>query len=130
MSDLHKRDLFVGLGCASYVVAEEAIETVGDVLAEAELQDRPVARLATIDKLLGYPAVIAVAESLRAELVGYPPAELDGVLVPTPSDYVRGQMQTKSVAEAGALLAAGHGRLLVPKQIRRKSITVAVAEAA
>jgi cobalamin biosynthesis protein CbiG len=120
--------LVVGFGCASYVEPEEAIEALLAALADAGLPADQVARVATIDKLRTHPAPVAVARELDAELLGYSPAQLDAVVVPTPSQYVRERMGTKSVAEAAALLAAGGGRLILPKQIRAGAVTVAVVE--
>jgi histidinol-phosphate aminotransferase len=122
-----RRSLVLGIGCSSYVRPDEALAAVSAVVVECELPAREIDLVATVDRLREHPALVGLAAGLEVPLVTYRPAELDAILVPTPSAYVRDQVGTRSVAEAAALLAAAGGRLLVPKQ-RRGGVTIAVAE--
>ncbi|HLH69314.1 MAG TPA: precorrin-4 C(11)-methyltransferase [Candidatus Dormibacteraeota bacterium] len=123
---LRPRRLRLGLGCTSAANAVEATEAALSVLAEAGLSPAGVGKVATIDRRARHPAVVAVAERLRVEVVSFSPEELARIAVPSASEAVRRAVGTPSVAEA-AVIAAG-ARLLVPKRIQGR-VTVAVGEA-
>jgi len=118
--------LVLGFGCSTDATPEEAVEMALNALGEAGLAPTAVRAVATIDRRLEHPAAKHLAQELRAELVGFTAAELDGVPVPNGSSRVQAAVGTASVAEAAALLGSG-GRLLLPKRAGR-SVTIAVAE--
>lgn len=116
----------VGLGSSLGVRAGAVRTTVDNALGGR----RDVLAFATVDRRRHEPGLLAVVDEWGVPLRCYPPGELDAVDVPHPSDAVRGQVGTGSVAEAAALLAArehGGGELVVPK-LRGEHVTVAVAE--
>ena len=117
--------LVVGLG-SSRGVRADAVRTT---LRAAVIDLREIVAFATVDRRREEPGLLAVVREHGAALRCYPPAELDAVEVPRPSEAVRGHVGTRSVAEAAALLVArdlGGGALVVPK-LRGEQVTVAVA---
>jgi ferredoxin len=102
---------------------------VWSALRLAVVDLREITAFGTIDRRRDEPGLRAVIREHGAPLYCYPAAELDAVVVPHPSEGVRGHVGTRSVAEAAALLAArdlGGGSLVVPK-LRGEHVTVAVA---
>lgn len=86
-----------------------------------------VSIVATIDRRLDEPGIVALAERLGARLVGYSADELAAVAdVPSPSSEVARHVGTPSVAEAAALLASDGGTLVATK-VRSAHATAAVA---
>lgn len=106
--------LVVGIGASKGVTAGEVLGLVEEVLREAGLPARSVARLATVDTKAAEPGIVAAAERLGVPLVAYSAGELAAVAVPNPSTGPLAAVGTPSVAEAAALL--GGGELLVPKR--------------
>ncbi|MGW8328371.1 Rv2231c family pyridoxal phosphate-dependent protein CobC [Streptomyces sp. NPDC055897] len=106
--------LVVGVGASKGVPVDEVLTLIGAALAEAGLDPRAVAELATVDAKTREPGLVAAAAALGVPIVGYPAAELAAVGVPHGSAAVLAAVGTPSVAEAAAL--AGGGQLLVPKR--------------
>ncbi|WP_329370691.1 Rv2231c family pyridoxal phosphate-dependent protein CobC [Streptomyces sp. NBC_00669] len=88
-----------------------------------------VAVLATVTGKERAPAIAGAAEQLGVAVVGFDPAVLARVAVPTPSEAALGALGTPSVAEAAALLAAGPGAELALAKRKSAHATVAVARA-
>jgi cobalamin biosynthesis protein CbiG len=105
----------LGVGCSSDAPADELDSLVEEALTLGGLDRAGVRLVASLDRKLAEPAVVALARRLGAEARGYTSQQLASVAVPTPSDVVRRAVGTPSVAEAGALLASG-GELLVSKR--------------
>lgn len=120
---LAPRSLVVGIGASSDAPADAASALLDEVLAEAGLSRDAVGLVATIDRRAGDPVVTSLGLPVRA----FTAAELAPVPVPNPSDAVRGEVGTASVAEAAALLAAGAGAALLVDKRKAASATVAVA---
>ncbi len=118
--------LVVGVGASSGAPADEARMLLAEVLAEAGLSRDAIATVATIDRRAGDRAVTSLGVPVRPFTV----AELAAVEVPNPSDVVRDEVGTASVAEAAALLAAGPGAELVVAKRKAAAATVAVARRA
>ena len=86
-----------------------------------------LAQMATIDRRLDEPGVVACAERLGLPLRGFAADELAAVWpLPTPSDVVHAAVGTYGVCEPAALLASGADTLLVPK-VKTARATAAVA---
>jgi cobalamin biosynthesis protein CbiG len=119
--------LVVGAGCSRGCPAQELLDLIGAVLAEAGAQQGAVRALATVDRRADEPGMVAAARHHGWPLVTHPVTALHGVAVPTPSAVVAAHVGTPSVAEAAALLSAG-GALVVPKR-RSARATCALAEA-
>jgi cobalt-precorrin 5A hydrolase len=122
------RTLVVGLGCDKLTPSDLVARGLRTLLAKHNLSPKSVARIATIDLKRDEPALNA----LGLPMVTYSARELDAVPVPTPSETVKRHVGTRGVAEPAALLAAGGGALVVPKQVYTemgagRSLTLAVA---
>lgn len=130
----HPRVLWLGIGCERGT-AEHVIEAaVEQTLQQAGLAMAAIAGIASIDRKADEVGLCRLAERKHWPTRWFSAAQLQSVAVPTPSATVAAEMGTPSVAEAAALLASGHGQLIVPKQIYRQSsekgaVTVAVAQA-
>ncbi len=109
-------------------------QAIIQVFADFQLNFSLIKGLGTIDRKAHDPAIEQVCQSHKWQLYFFSSVELAIVPVPSRSATVQQQVQTLSVAEAAALLAAGAGgKLLVTKQIYRLAglaLTIAVAQAA
>ncbi|MEV3872157.1 Rv2231c family pyridoxal phosphate-dependent protein CobC [Streptomyces sp. NPDC049906] len=103
-----------GVGTGRGVTADEVLDLVRAVLAEAGLDRDALGALATVDRRAGEPGLVGAARRLGVPLRAYPAAELARVTVPHPSPGTLAAVGTPSVAEAAALSAGGE--LLVPKR--------------
>lgn len=127
--------LFVGLGCRNGVPPAMLEDAVRRLLAEHGLEPLAVAALATVTEKLHEPALQALAESLHVPLRNFSAENLARRPTPNPSVAAgkRFGLPPFSVCEAAALLAAERtflarsARLLMPKVIIRRQITMAVA---
>ncbi|WP_179378917.1 precorrin-3B C(17)-methyltransferase [Jannaschia marina] len=118
----------LGVGCARDAEPEELWQNVQHVLAEAGVSPGAVASVNTLDLKLDEPAMNALAARLDVLLRAFTAEELAGIAVPTPSDVVRAEVGTSSVAEASAL-AASAGQIVVTKR-KTANTTAALARAA
>ncbi|RCV49339.1 precorrin-3B C(17)-methyltransferase [Marinitenerispora sediminis] len=122
--------LVVGVGSARGVAAEEVGAVVEAALASAGLAREAVRAMATLDLKSAEPGILAAAAERGWPLLSYPAAELAAVDVPNPSEVVRAEVGTPSVAEAAALRAAtdlGSAAELVAPKRKSANATAAVA---
>ncbi|MFZ9282162.1 MAG: precorrin-3B C(17)-methyltransferase [Prochlorococcaceae cyanobacterium] len=132
----HPPQLWLGMGCergTSLAVLQHLLE---QTLTAHGLAEAAVAGLASIDRKGDEEALLALAAERHWPLRLFSATALAAVTVPNPSEVVRKDMGTASVAEAASLLAAGpQGELLVPKTVlhasgdQRGAATLAVAAA-
>jgi cobalt-precorrin 5A hydrolase/precorrin-3B C17-methyltransferase len=131
----HPPQLWLGVGCergTSLALLEQAVD---DALKEAGLAVEAVAGLASLELKGDEPALLALSRGRDWPLRLYPADRLVTVAVPNPSERVRQEVGTASVAEAAALAAAGaEAELLLQKRIMRGSpgsgaATIAIARA-
>lgn len=120
---LRPASLVVGIGSSTGAPPDLVADLVRSTLAAHRLSAASVASVATIDRRLEEPAIVALGWPTR----GYSSAELATVAVPTPSTVVESAVGTPSVAEAAALLAGGPGASLVVTKQMNAVATVAVA---
>ena len=133
----HPANLWLGVGCernTSLTLVERAID---QALKEAGLAAEAVAGLASADRKADEIALLQLRDDRGWPFRTYSAETLDAIAVPTPSEVVRSELGTASVAEAAALLAAGRdARLRLKKRISKAqtnehvAVTVAIAEAA
>ncbi|HEU5157812.1 MAG TPA: precorrin-3B C(17)-methyltransferase [Streptosporangiaceae bacterium] len=127
---LRPPSLVVGVGSARGVAADEVDALIDAALAAAGLHPRSVRCLATVDRKADERGIVEAAARRAVPLETFPADLLAAVDVPNPSEIVRAEVGTPSVAEAAALHAAGsHGRgaeLIVEKRTSAHA-TVAVA---
>lgn len=121
--------LVLGLGARLGVPAADLDAAIDHALATAGVDGARIAVLATLDRRAAEDAVRAVAVRRGWTLAGYPPEDLRGVAVPTPSDRVRAAVGAAGVAEAAALLAAGPGGILILPKLSSPSVSIAIAAA-
>ncbi|WP_435187129.1 Rv2231c family pyridoxal phosphate-dependent protein CobC [Streptomyces sp. bgisy126] len=88
---------------------DEVLALVDAVLREAGLPRAAVRSLATLDARAAEPGIAGAAALLGVPVRGFAAEELAAVSVPHPSALPLAATGTASVAEAGALLAAGGG---------------------
>jgi len=116
----HPPCLWIGIGCERHTSLSLLERVLQQALEEHQLAAEAVAGLASVDRKGDEPALLALAEAHRWPLRLFAAGDLAPVPVPTPSDAVRREMGTASVAEAASLLAAGpQGSLLAAKRIER-----------
>jgi cobalt-precorrin 5A hydrolase/precorrin-3B C17-methyltransferase len=115
--------LVVGIGSARGVSAGEVRDVLGRVESEHGFDLRAVRACASVDLKADEQGILDAVGTLHT----YPAAVLAAVPVPNPSDVVRAEVGTPSVAEAAALHHAGPGAELVVEKIKGAAVTVAVA---
>ncbi len=110
----------VGIGASSLATVDECLGLI------AQLMDPSwaVGAVASVESKQDLAA--SVADALGVESVIFTAAELEKVIVPTPSSGVRDAIGISSVAEAAAIRGSGGGPLVVRKTSSRY-VTVAVA---
>ena len=133
----HPATLWLGVGCERHTstsLVERAIQTS---LAESGLAIEAVAGLASAERKADETALLEITAQQSWPFQTFAAEQLDRITVPTPSERVRAEMGTGSVAEAAALLAAGNSSVLrQSKRIHRPeagehgAVTVAIAETA
>ena len=123
---LHPPSLIVGVGASSNASATEAADLLAAVLAEHGLASSSIAAVATIDRR----AADLVITSLDLPVLSFSGTDLAPVEVPNPSEVVRREVGTASVAEAAALLGAGPGSELIVEKTKARAATVAIARRA
>ena len=133
----HPATLWIGIGCerlSSLALIQRAVDRS---LQSAGLAREAVAGISSIEAKSDEPALRQFCEHRSWPLRLFSAPALADVAVPTPSEVVKAEMGTASVAEASALLASGDGaQLLQTKRIfhaegsEQGAVTVAIAEAA
>lgn len=109
------RCLRLGIGLARQAgPAATIVDEMFGALGRQGIPAEAVASLATVEEKAGEP-VVALLRERGYEVALFAAADLRGIDVPTPSDTVMRYMGTPSVSEAAAILASGHGQLVVPK---------------
>jgi cobalt-precorrin 5A hydrolase / precorrin-3B C17-methyltransferase len=114
--------LVAGVGCSRGVGAEEILDLLLRSLAQAELAEKSVAVLASIDVKRDEAGLLQAAEKLDVPIHFHPAEALSVVEAPNPSELVREAVGTPSVAEA-AVVSSG-AKLVLEK---RKSANATVA---
>ena len=123
---LRPPSLVVGVGASRGVPVEELAALVDAALRAAALSPLSVRAVATVDAKAGEPGLVELARRRGWPLVAHSAQRLAAVDVPNPSEVVRAEVGTPSVAEAAALVTTSAAALLVPKQ-KSAMATVAVA---
>ncbi len=121
------------MGCERGVAAGDIAAAVAAHLRKYGLAEGSVAAVATLDRKLDEPGLVAWSAERNLPLRGYAPEALSAMPVPTPSEVVRAAVGTPSVAEAAAALSArgdagdlSGAELIAPKGVYGR-VTVAAA---
>jgi cobalt-precorrin 5A hydrolase / precorrin-3B C17-methyltransferase len=122
----HPHTLTVGIGCERGTQPEEVRTLINETFAAHHLSQHSIASFASIDLKADEPAItdLGKVQFFTTEQLNAQSAKLQN-----PSEIVRAEVGTPSVAEASALAAAGpESELLVPKT-KSKRATIAIARA-
>lgn len=115
----HPRTIWVGIGCERHTPVEQLAAALAMVIEQRELAPEAIAGLASIDLKADEVGLLALADRLDVPARWFTAAQLAPIAVPNPSEVVRAEVGTPSVAEAAARLAAGGADLLTEKQVFR-----------
>jgi cobalt-precorrin 5A hydrolase len=124
---LRPRRLVLGIGCNRHTSKDEIAQAVESVLKRAWLARLAIGRIATIVEKGDEAGLLAFAAESGLPLITYSREELNRVPCPSPpSAPALAAVGAFGVCEPAALLAAGGGPLLIPKQ-KCGQVTIAVA---
>ena len=124
---LRPASLVAGIGCNRNTPMEEMKALLDDVFEMHHLAPASLRSLASIDVKSDENGLLSLAENLNLPLVFHTRRDLNQVKeIKNPSKMVEKHVGVKSVCEASAILSAGGGALIVPKQ-STKNVTVAIA---
>lgn len=117
--------LHMGMGLARNAGPKNAVITrLMNTLLEANIIPAAIRTISSIEEKKHEEVLKLLADAYELHL--YTASQLSRVDVPTPSEVVDKYMGTPSVSEASALLTAGSGPLILPKQ-KCENFTVAIA---
>ncbi len=117
--------LHMGMGLARNAGPKNAVITrLMNTLLEANIIPAAIRTISSIEEKKHEEVLKLLADAYELHL--YTASQLSRVDVPTPSEVVDKYMGTPSVSEASALLTAGGGPLILPKQ-KCENFTVAIA---
>lgn len=117
--------LHMGMGLARNAGPKNAVITrLMNTLLEANIIPAAIRTISSIEEKKHEEVLKLLADAYELHL--YTASQLSQVDVPTPSEVVDKYMGTPSVSEASALLTAGGGPLILPKQ-KCENFTVAIA---
>lgn len=117
--------LHMGMGLARNAGPKNAVITrLMNTLLEANIIPAAIRTISSIEEKKHEEVLKLLADAYELHL--YTASQLSQVDVPTPSEVVDKYMGTPSVSEASALLTAGGGPLILPKQ-KCENFTVTIA---
>lgn len=117
--------LHMGMGLARNAGPKNAVITrLMNTLLEANIIPAAIRTISSIEEKKHEEVLKLLADAYELHL--YTASQLSQVDVPTPSEVVDKYIGTPSVSEASALLTAGGGPLILPKQ-KCENFTVAIA---
>ncbi len=122
----HPRSLVIGVGCERGTDPAELAELVRTTLEQNDLAKEAVAYIATIDLKEDESAINALG---HVRLFTTKELNAESHRVMKPSEVVRAEVGTPSVAEAAALAGAGADAVLIVTKTKSARATCAVAQA-
>ena len=128
---LHPQRFALGVGCERGIRASELQDLVERTLAGADLSDRSLAGVFSLDLKGDEPAVHALGESLGLPVRFFDAATLEAMTprLANPSAAVFREVGCHGVSEAAALAAAGDLGVLRVAKTKSRRATCAIAEA-
>ncbi|MEA5532781.1 precorrin-3B C(17)-methyltransferase [Crocosphaera sp. XPORK-15E] len=133
----YPRVLWVGIGCIRGT-SQQLIETaINEVCQRYHLATEAIAVITTIDLKADEVGMVQYCQEKQLPLLTYSADVLNSVNVPNPSDIVKQEVGTASVAEASAIYGANswlnnhNSSLIVPKQVikaNNEAVTIAIAQ--
>ncbi|GAB4225631.1 MAG: precorrin-3B C(17)-methyltransferase [Stanieria sp.] len=131
----YPRVLWIGIGCERGTSAQLIETAITDTLQKYHLSPKAIAGIATIDLKADEVGLVELSQSWNLPLKTFSAQQLSQVNIPNPSEIVKQEVGTPSVAEAAAILASKtNNSLIVAKQIikvpsQSGAVTVAIAQA-
>lgn len=107
---ISSKNLILGIGCKRDTPIQELQEKFKQFLAENNIRQEQIVRMASCDLKKDEPAILELAKNISISIDFYSAQELDAIEVPNPSDRVFGHTKTHSVSEAASLLSAGFSK--------------------
>ncbi len=128
----HPKVLWIGLGCERNTSGELIEQAIDETCQTYHLATEAIAGIVSIDLKADETGIVEVCQRRNLIFKTFTAEQLNQVNVPTPSEVVKEEVGTPSVAEAAAILVGKN--LLVSKQIfksddRSGAVTVAIAQA-
>ncbi len=128
----HPPVLWIGIGCERNTSIELITNSLNNLLESGNLSQQSIAGFATIDIKKNEKGLLELSEEKNLPIKFFSKEDLSKIIVPNPSNVVKKEIGTPSVAEASCLLAAGkESKLLEEKRIFKNqfgAVTIAVAE--
>ena len=128
----HPPVLWIGIGCERNTSKELITNSLNYFFESEDLSQQSIAGFATIDIKKDEKGILKLAEEKNLPIKFFSKEDLSKIIVPNPSNVVKNEIGTPSVAEASCLLAAGEeSKLLEEKRIFKNqsgAVTIAVAE--
>ena len=121
----HPETLTVGIGCERGTDPEEVRTLIKSTFAEHNLSRRSVASYASIDVKQDEPAI---ADLYNVVFFNADELNAQSSKLKNPSDYVKSEVGTPSVAEASALAAGAPVAELIVEKSKSKRATIAIAK--
>lgn len=122
------RVIHIGVGCRRGVPAEQIREGVFQALKDWDCLPKAVAAVASIDLKQEEKGILELANYFKVPFLTFSAEELLKVLGDfEESDFVAKVTGVGNVCERAALLSAGEGKIICPKQVY-SGVTVALAE--
>jgi len=119
--------LSIGIGCNRGTSCKALERFLFMVLEKEELSVNSIFNFATATIKKDEEGLLALSKKMKIKIIFYDKKDLNSVkTIITPSEMVEKHLGVKSVCEAAAILAAGNGKLIVPK-MKNKDVTLAVA---
>lgn len=118
----------LGIGCRRGVPAERIAAAVTAVLEKHGIGRERIVAVASAELKRDEAGLLEFAAQTGIPLRFFSADELNGVETPNPSRAAEEHVGIRSVSEAAALLAAGHGAKLTVEKHADGAVTVAIAE--
>jgi cobalt-precorrin 5A hydrolase len=124
-----KTMIVAGIGCKRGTSSEEIVSLISAVLATHHIANEKLDAIATEALKADEAGIADAARQLLVPLVRCPLPDLEGIAdqVITRSSRVQAIKGVPSVAEASALLAAGHNARLLGARVAAANATCAIA---
>ncbi len=124
---LGRRDLVLGIGCSRGATAADIEALAKEALRQIPASFESVAEVVSVDLKADEPGLLEFVQRWHLPLRFFSAEELARVQTPNPSLTVEATVGTGSVAEAGALLAAGAQPGLIVEKRKSGNVTAAIA---
>ncbi len=119
--------VFAGLGCRRGAAAEDILGTLREALRRADVAEKALAGLASVDLKQDEPGLLRVAKDLGLPICFFTAGELAAYPVVSPSPKALEVLGIPGVCEAAALAHAGPGGRLLAGKIAERGVTAALA---